>query len=108
MFLTGCLSCGTKQDPDALRQKTAETTANLKTDAKAVAQGIKEGLGRDTRVDVNSATSKELTALPGVTTRTANRIIANRPYDNPKQLVTKNVLSQAEYDKIKSQVKAGK
>ncbi len=108
LFLTGCFSCGLKQNPDALREKTAETTANLKSDAKAVAQGVKEGLGRDNRVDVNTASNKELTALPGVTPRVASRIVENRPYNDPRQLVTKQVLSQSEYDKIASQIKAKK
>ncbi len=108
LLLSSCFSCGLKQNPDELRQKTANATAELKTDAKAVAQGVKEGLKRDDRVDINKASAKELTAVPGITQRAASRIVENRPYDNPRELVTKKVISQAEYDKIASQVKAGK
>lgn len=108
MFLSGCLSCGVKQDPDALKNKTADATAALKSDAKAVAAGIKEGLTRDNRVDLNSAPPNELAALPGITPRIAARIVQNRPYEQPKDLLTKKVISQAEYDKIASQVKVKK
>ena len=67
-----CVSCSTKQDPNQLREKTAQTTANLKQDAKAVAQGIREGWSRNNQLDLNTATAKELATLPGVTPREAD------------------------------------
>jgi DNA uptake protein ComE-like DNA-binding protein len=103
-FSTGCFSCNVKQDPDALRQKTASTTAALKSDAKAVGQGVAEGLKRDRQLDLNSASADQLASLPGITPALADRIVRSRPYDNPHQLVTKRLLSEAEYGRIADRV----
>jgi hypothetical protein len=53
LLLTGCFSCSVKQNPQQLKEKTAETTAALKSDAKAVASGVREGWSRDKPLDVN-------------------------------------------------------
>jgi DNA uptake protein ComE-like DNA-binding protein len=100
------MSCSPNQNPDELRQKTAKTTAELKNDAKAVAQGVREGLSNGKTVDINSATQEELVQLPGITDQRASRIIQNRPYDDPHQLVSRRILSQDEYDRIKNRVVA--
>ena len=55
----------------------------------------------ETRVELNKAGRKRLAALPGLTGADADRIIANRPYANRRDLVRKGVLSEAQFDKIK-------
>jgi len=55
-------------------------------------------------VDINSATATDLRALPGITDSDAAKIIQGRPYADTHQLVTKKVLSESTYDKIKTQV----
>ena len=92
------------QNPEEIREKTAQTTANIKADATAVAQGVKEGLTRGNKVDINNATKDQLKALPGVTEPSADRIIANRPYAAPEDLVKKKVLTPHEYDRISGQI----
>ena len=57
-------------------------------------------------VDINSATADQLKALPGIGDAYSKKIIASRPYDRKDQLVTKNVLPQATYDKIASMIVA--
>lgn len=106
--LTSCFSCTTKQDPNELREKTAQTTANLKQDAKAVAQGVREGWSRNNQLDINTAAAKDLASLPGITPRMADRIVENRPYAMTDQLVSKHVLSKAEYDRIADKVSVKK
>jgi DNA uptake protein ComE-like DNA-binding protein len=106
VLLVGCTS--QPQNPDQLREQTAKATAELKSDAKAVAEGVKEGLGRDKTLDLNKASKGQLTTLPGITSDRADRIIAGRPYDNAQELVTRRIVSQQEYDKIKDQVTANK
>lgn len=110
-ILTGLLAvcvaligCNTKQDPAALRQKTAEATSTLKSDVKAVGQGINEGLHSKPKLDLNNASEGEIAKLPGMTPAMATRVVHNRPYDNPDQLVTRRIIPQGEYDKISGQV----
>jgi DNA uptake protein ComE-like DNA-binding protein len=101
--LGGCIAC-TNQNPDEIRQKTAERTAALKRETKAVAQGVKEGLSSKKSVDLNRAPKDEVASLPGITAGQADRIIAERPYANTHQLVTRQILSEEEYGKIQDRV----
>ena len=106
LFLDGCYGCGTKQNPEQLKEKTAQTTAQLKSDAKAVASGIREGWNRDKPLNINRADKEQLSTLPGITVAEADRIIANRPYDSVQELVTKRVLAQRDLDRIKDRITA--
>src|SRR5260370_35067898 len=45
--ITSLTGCSTKDNPDEIRQRTAEETATMKRDAKAAPEGVKEGVGRD-------------------------------------------------------------
>ena len=94
----------TNQNPDQIRQKTAEETAAIKRDTKAVAQGVKEGLSNKKTVDLNKASKDDLASLPGITSQQADRIIAERPYASPHQLVTRSILSEDEYSQIQDRV----
>ena len=99
--LTGCWS---NQNPDQLRQKTAEETAKLKRDTKAVAGGIKDGLSNKRALDLNKASKDDLASLPGINAHQADRIIAERPYANAHQLVTRRILTEDEYKQIEDRV----
>ncbi|HEX7284606.1 MAG TPA: helix-hairpin-helix domain-containing protein [Candidatus Angelobacter sp.] len=58
------------------------------------------------QVDINSATKEQLTAISGIGDVTAQKIIDGRPYKTKKDLVTKGILTQAQYDKMKDQLVA--
>jgi competence protein ComEA len=55
-------------------------------------------------VDINSATAAELKMLPGVSDSDATKIIEGRPYSDKSQLVSKKVVSEPTYEKIKDHV----
>jgi DNA uptake protein ComE-like DNA-binding protein len=57
-------------------------------------------------VDINSATAAELKMLPGVTESDAAKIIQGRPYTDKNQLVSKKVVSEPTYEKMKDHVVA--
>jgi hypothetical protein len=101
---TGCSACSNKpNNADQLRQQTAEATAQLKDNAKAVAQGIRDGLTRpsaDHPLDINSASKSQLMSLPGMDDATADRIIGGRPYTSEHELMEKRIVSREEYNKI--------
>jgi DNA uptake protein ComE-like DNA-binding protein len=57
-------------------------------------------------VDINTATAAELKGLPGVNDADSAKIIQGRPYADKNQLVSRHVVSEATYDKIKDHVVA--
>ena len=97
-------ACNTRDNPDELRRRTAEATETVRRDAKAVAEGVKEGMARDKTININKASREDLLTLPGLTEHEADRIIAERPFDNTDDLVRRHVLAQAQYDKIRDRV----
>ena len=99
--LTACLS---NDNPDQIRQKTAQDTAMLKRDSKAVAEGIKDGLTEKKTADLNRASRDELASLPGMDDHKAGRIVAERPYANTHQLVSRHVLTEDEYSRIADRI----
>ena len=100
--LCACIAC-TNQNPDQIRQKTAEETAAIKRDTKAVAQGIKEGLSNKRSIDLNKASKADLDRSRRHAHQ-ADRIIAERPYANTHQLVTRHILTEDEYAQIQDRV----
>jgi competence protein ComEA len=108
LILATLTACTSKDNPDEIRRRTAEATESVRRDTKAVVEGVKEGMGRDNKaIDINKASREDLLTLPGVTEHEADRIIAQRPYDDAHDLVTRRVLPQAEYEKIRDRVIAG-
>ena len=57
-------------------------------------------------VDLNSASKKDLAALPGVGPDHAQSIIDARPFGSKEDLLKKKVISQATYDKIQDRITA--
>ncbi len=55
-------------------------------------------------VDINSASKEDLMKLPGVTDELAQKIIDGRPYKTKLELTKKNVLTKAEYAKVRGHV----
>jgi hypothetical protein len=106
LSLVGCVD-DHKQDASDLREKTAERTAELKDNAKSVAEGVRDGWNRDKkRVDLNSASKEELVST-GLTRAQSDHVIEHRPYANSRELMTKHVLSEDEYRQIAPRVRVG-
>ncbi len=55
-------------------------------------------------VNINTATPAELDALPQIGKARTKAIIAGRPYASTQDLVTKKVLSQGVFNKIKDKI----
>lgn len=105
----GCNACYSSQSssPEQIREKTAQATATFKDDAKAVGQGIREGLTRpspDKPVDLNHASKAQLMSLPGMDDAAAERVIGGRPYSSEHELLERRILSREEYNKIADSV----
>jgi DNA uptake protein ComE-like DNA-binding protein len=57
------------------------------------------------QVDINSASKDELTAA-GLDDATAQKVIDGRPFKTKRDLLTKNILTQDQYEKVKDQLVA--
>lgn len=55
-------------------------------------------------VNINTASAKELDSLPGIGQVYAQKIIEQRPYSTPEELVTKKVIPKSTYEKIKDRI----
>jgi DNA uptake protein ComE-like DNA-binding protein len=71
--------------------KAGSTPQSGKSAAKAPASRL---------IDINSATVNQLRTLPGITDAYAQKIVEARPYRVKTDLVRKNVIPQAAYNKI--------
>jgi competence protein ComEA len=95
-----CLACALLAVPLAAQSKSS--TDAKKAAPKAVASA--KDTGKKTAgglLDINMATVDQLKALPGIGDAYSKKIIDGRPYARKDQLVSKSIVPQATYDKIK-------
>jgi competence protein ComEA len=55
-------------------------------------------------LDINSASIEDLKALPEIGDAYAQKIIDNRPYQKKDQLVSRKIISEANYNRIKDRI----
>jgi competence protein ComEA len=93
-----------ERSPDAIRHDTAKAASEATRDAKAVVEGVKDGLKTGGPLNINNATAEQLETLPGITPAQARRIVAGQPYASSNELVKRHLVSQAEYDRIADKI----
>ncbi len=59
---------------------------------------------KEALLDINSASIDELAALKGIGAVRSKAIVDGRPYKGKDELVQKNIIPQAVYDKIKNKI----
>lgn len=72
--------------------------------APAKVEAVKSAAPKQVLIDINSASDSELKAIPGMSDAYVAKIVAGRPYSNKTQLVSKKVLPEPVYEKIKHQI----
>ena len=73
-------------------------------DTKAAAKPAAAQAKTDDKIDINRAKADVLMKLDGIGEARAKAIIKGRPYKGKDDLVTKNIIPQAVYDKIADQI----
>ena len=81
--------------------KTATTSDMSKSDTSKTSTGKTAPAGK---MDINSASASDLEKLPGIGPATSAKIVAGRPYKTKRDLLTKKIVSQSEYDKISDNI----
>jgi DNA uptake protein ComE-like DNA-binding protein len=73
-------------------------------DAKTAAKPAATAAQAEDKIDLNRAKADELMKLDGIGEARAKAIIKGRPYKGKDELVEKNIVPQAVYDKIKDKI----
>lgn len=93
-----------KTDAKADTKKADAKKAEAKPAETKKADEKKVDSAKGALVDINSATEKDLDALPGIGKARAEAIIKGRPYKGKDDLVKKKILPQNVYDGIKDKI----
>ena len=92
MAVTGVASAA---DKDAKDTKAAKVEAKVETKAENKAED---------KIDINRASADELRKIDGIGEARSAAIIKGRPYRSKDELVSKNIIPKAVYDKIKERI----
>ncbi len=73
-------------------------------DSKPTAKPAAMAAQADDKIDINRAKPEQLMTLDGIGDARAKAIVKGRPYKAKDELVDKNIIPQAVYDKIKDKI----
>ena len=101
-FLIGAVHA--KAEPKKASMSASASVASASAKTQASASATTPAAEKVALIDLNSATKKELSALPKIGNARSDAIIKGRPYTGKDELVSKKILTQAIYDGIKDLV----
>jgi DNA uptake protein ComE-like DNA-binding protein len=92
-----------KPEIQAAGRELGRVAEEAAREARAFAEGVRQGWisGGHHIININSASERELMELPNISRTDSRKIIRGRPYQDSQELVTKRIVSENEYAKIK-------
>jgi DNA uptake protein ComE-like DNA-binding protein len=92
-----------KPEIQAAGRELGRVAEEAAREARAFAEGVRQGWisGGHHIININSASESELMELPNISRTDSRKIIRSRPYRDSQELVTKHIVSENEYAKIK-------
>src|SRR6185503_524649 len=81
----------------------ADTTTKTPAETKKSAP-TKKSTAKADRLDVNTASMDQLKAIRGLNEAEAKKIVEGRPYKRRGELLSRKIVTQETYDKIKDRV----
>lgn len=93
------------QTKGAAQSATSATENAAKDVGSATTSGTEAASDKVTRkVDINSASKEDLMKIHGIDDATSDKIIAGRPYKSRRDLLSRNIVDQATYNKIHTRI----
>lgn len=89
---------------DSSSQTSAKSSKSKKSASASSTDTAAAKTSKSAKLDINSATKDELSALPGIGDAYSQKIIDGRPYNAKNDLVRRKIIPQATYDGIKDQI----
>lgn len=92
-----------KPEIQAAGRELGRVAEQAAREARVFAEGVRQGwisAGHHV-VNINSATESELIELPNISRADARKIIRGRPYHDSQELISKHIVSDDKYAKIK-------
>lgn len=93
------------QAKSSMQSAGTATKSAAKDVGSATESGTKAAADKVTgKIDINSASKDDLMKLPGIGDAISAKIIAGRPYNTKRDLLTRKIVNQSTYDKITDKI----
>jgi DNA uptake protein ComE-like DNA-binding protein len=100
-------------DEQQLRAEAKQAATDTEKTANDLLTGLRQEIGAEDPyppsgdiVNINYSSEQRILKLPGINHTLAMKIIRNRPYATPTDLMAKHVLNKEEYERIKDRLTA--